>query len=588
MLAKEEGKIVTKTAITRRTALAFTLAAAAACRATATWSGSVTAWPGADGPPVDPGVKPARQRALALNLSGLDDWNSGRPFLNIAKFGRGLIAGGFGAGNRDHEQLRRDGALDDDGYPTRIPPDIPSPYIEMIWDWGGYLPVRPHIAGRYIFRYDGEGDFSVPMGGSVVSNEPGRIVFDADGSFLAIRLSALTAGNHPRNWRICREEHVARLDAGEVFHPDYLARIRKAGLIRAMDWGRMNLDDGWSGPGPEATHPWFGKWDQRPLPTDITYTLRGVPLEVQVRLANDAGANLWVNIPHIADEDYERRAAALVRDSLDPSLEARAEKSNEMWNASFRAFHWLVWRSQEEWGKEDYWGYSAYAQTLLARRWQEEWARVSGPGPRLVTVLAVQAVNDWGTSYMLNSAKGGTPAAKDVVDEVAIATYFGGAEMGDARLRADLVAQINRDPMAARRWLRDRLLTKGYPGSIPDMEGFLQAQKRAIKTANPNLRMVAYEGASHVHHSFSVAVPDEDLTILTPWMAGFSYSAEMGELYRAWADQWERWGEGPHMDFGDFRTPDQWGSWGSARFLEDRNPRLDAVLEIAERPVWWA
>ena len=50
----------------------------------------------------------------------------------------------------------------------------------------------------------------------------------------------------PRRWAGRR----ARLDAGEVFHPDYLARIRKAGPVRAMDWGRMNLDDGWSGPGP--------------------------------------------------------------------------------------------------------------------------------------------------------------------------------------------------------------------------------------------------------------------------------------------------------------------------------------------------
>jgi hypothetical protein len=58
----------------------------------------------------------------------------------------------------------------------------------------------------------------------------------------------------------------------------------------------------------------------------------GVPIEIQVALCNELGADLWYNFPFHYDDASCAATAAYVRDNLNANLKAYFEYSNEVWN----------------------------------------------------------------------------------------------------------------------------------------------------------------------------------------------------------------------------------------------------------------
>lgn len=54
-----------------------------------------------------------------------------------------------------------------------------------------------------------------------------------------------------------------------------------------------------------------------------------------IRLANTLGKNIWINIPHLANDDYVTKLAQLVLSTLEPHLNVYVEYSNEVWGTLF-------------------------------------------------------------------------------------------------------------------------------------------------------------------------------------------------------------------------------------------------------------
>ena len=108
-----------------------------------------------------------------------------------------------------------------------------------------------------------------------------------------------------------------------------------------------------------------------------------------IDLANARGANPWFCMPHLADDDYVRRFARLVKHRLRPDLKVYVEYSNEVWNWIYPVTHYA-----EAEGKRLKLGDPArgryYAQRSLDmfRIWERRVGR-----DRLVRVLASQFVN---------------------------------------------------------------------------------------------------------------------------------------------------------------------------------------------------
>ncbi len=142
---------------------------------------------------------------------------------------------------------------------------------------------------------------------------------------------------------------------GKMFAQDFLDSLaaRQPGNIesrlrfktlRMMDWGATNDS-------PVTT------WASRTAPSWVTMsTPSGVALEHMVQLCNTTKQNLWICIPHAADDGYVENAArviaygskadgtpwtagvdalsARVWQPLDPELKVFVEYSNETWNSA--------------------------------------------------------------------------------------------------------------------------------------------------------------------------------------------------------------------------------------------------------------
>ena len=108
-----------------------------------------------------------------------------------------------------------------------------------------------------------------------------------------------------------------------------------------------------------------------------------------IDLANARGANPWFCMPHLADDDYVRQFARLVKERLRPDLKAYVEYSNEVWNWIYPATHFADAEGKRlKLGDPAFGRYYSQRSVEVFRIWEEELGR-----DRLVRVLASQFVN---------------------------------------------------------------------------------------------------------------------------------------------------------------------------------------------------
>lgn len=521
---------------------------------------------------------------VSWGLTGFADWETATPLLDIARQMRPFFA--FSSDNweaMDHATLAENGFLDPDGYARDIPPGLQG--IRTIWAWDENFGGNRR-KGLYILTYQGRGTISLGGDAKVVSSAPGRIIFEnATGASFWLDITAIDPGNYPRAISVFRADHAALAEAGATFHPDWLALIQDARELRFMDWMNTNNSNATS-------------WADRPRLQNATWAEIGAPVELMVRLANEAGVDPWFTMPHKADDDYIRQFATYVRDNLDPRLKAHVEYSNETWNAAFDQFHWLREQAIAEWGagvSEDWeaiFSYHSKRATHVAQVWEDVFG--SDAPTRLVNVLGTQVGNTWVTERHITAPgwQANDPGTyvdpATVFEEVSATTYFGGSFIADADLRAELATRIKRDGDRAYSWLFELASQDGPLGdSIPGILRGLTEQ-RALANAH-DMRLTLYEGGQHMHHSFAVdGLTDAEADELGRFVADFVRSPEMGALYEQLWEGWREIGEGPFMQFTETSSPSRWGSWGILAFPGDRNPRASFMInQQAAGGSWW-
>ncbi len=338
--------------------------------------------------------------SLAVGLADINFFSSNIPFINVFKQIGSLVGddgawlfdipdGNGGTRRLDYSELFREGFLDENGYVLTIP-EGGITRISLFND----LPAEAGIGGRYVFRFEGEGQFSL-FGGTIVESSEGRIVIDIpDGATVGITILDVEEGNHLRDFELFREEHEAIYDAGAIFNPAYIAEIEDFRVLRFLDWmGTTNsnirnfsdlasVDNAFYGiPGNQALEyeiagqlpdfidsaelaslprgfiqpVYVDPITREPLRDPVTNELIlyppdtgafpdgipvGAPPEILIALANQVGADPWFNIPHLATDEFVREFAEFIRDNLDPDLNIYVEYSNEVWNSGFDQWHY--------------------------------------------------------------------------------------------------------------------------------------------------------------------------------------------------------------------------------------------------------
>jgi len=280
---------------------------------------------------------PSGAANLGVNLGVVSDWDPGQPFADAMKSARH-----FGSASAPYDEQA---PVDAQGWPTG--------------DAGVVVMVGiPNMGGTYRLSFTGNAAVSLvgaADAGTHVANaayDPGSHQTTADvvvgPAEVNLFLSFTGQAGGVKDVQLLRPGHTA----GEIFSQPFLARLAKFGAVRFMDFTQANGN-------PQA------EWADRSRPGYASQQKRpdgqgaGAAWEYVVLLANQAGKDIWINVPHQASDAYVTKLAQLLRYGSDgvepyaapqaspaypplaPGLKVYVEWSNELWNGGFSQSTWL-------------------------------------------------------------------------------------------------------------------------------------------------------------------------------------------------------------------------------------------------------
>jgi hypothetical protein len=521
---------------------------------------------------------PNNQTSIGTNLGGIAHYSTQVPFINYFKSSGKLITqckpdevGCQGKWDTEEYDLLD---LDENGWLKSLPSLNDSP--EYTYVSVPVLHPHPSQAGKYIILYDGEGTIEYPnftqitkiqseskTGRDVVETKNGEIFFSIT------KTDPHKTGNYIRNIRVIKAEQESLFNQGEIFNPLFLEKTQPFSTLRFMDWMATNNSQ-------------QKEWSDRPQIPDSSYSLKGVPIEIMVALANKLKKDAWFNMPHQAKDEYMINFARLVKDNLNSELKVYVEFSNEVWNWQFAQAQYAMQQAKQRWGQEgnarmDWYGMRT---AQMCNIWKEVFAEQQD---RVICVMSTQrawkGLEKGALDCPLWVAEGNKPCYQQGISAYGITGYFGGA----------LGYQENK--LIVKSWLNQ--VDGGFQSALQQLkEGGLFPAKQSqdsLKEAyddfiyhrqvaqEKGLQLVAYEGGQHI---VGVGEVSND-TELTNFFIELNRNPEMYRLYQKLLSSWQESGGGLFMHFSDIGQPSQWGSWGTLEYLnQPTSPKYKALMDF--------
>ena len=443
---------------------------------------------------------------------------------------------------------------DDAGYPLELP------YQGQMLRASAFMPVH---ADSFELRFQGDGEVSVSGGNAeVTARDAHSLKFRAGPSLtepVFVRIERSSAKDHV---------HDIQIHGMRSYEDAFKSTLRGFGVLRFMDWGATNDSP--------VQH-----WSDRTTLQQAQGTERGAAIETMIEVANGAHADMWLNVPHQADDDYVDKAAQLVAAKLDSGLKLYVEYSNENWNGQFSQGEW----EQERGVRAGLDRVGAYAQgardadedavaywagqKFAVRRAAAVHARFRkqlGEG-RVVAVLAGQSANAGLNDTLLSfyedraiNPLGGKP------DALAVAPYFGRIYNED---------DDDPDALSVERILKDA------DASIAERVGEDTRANRKVADAH-DVQLIAYEAGQHVL-ALGALAKDE---ALVQRIIEANRSARMGELYRKAHRVWRESGGELVVYYSSCQAATQYGAWGALEYQDQpasEAPKWSALQAIARQ-----
>lgn len=328
--------------------------------------------------------------------------------------------------------------VDENGWPRAVRPVVCDFFVGM----RGRFP-----AGEYVVTWLGKGTLEFRGHVGIVAASPGRLVVRVDGvngGQPGLRLSNVDLADPIRDIRVWLP---GQENSCHSFHPLFLERLRPFSVLRFYPWMRVYSST--------------GRWSQRStLATARQGNSEGVAAEYMVDLCNELGTDPWFCIPHTADDDYVRRFATLVKDSLRHDARVYVEFSNETWNTDFASGRWAREQGQQR---------GIPAMQVVAERaaqvfdiWHEVFGAQKG---RIVRVAGVQLHNP-GIATALCRSLGGK------FDALAVGAYFGARADRDPVTKDSMAdelmatARANLDSVVLPRISEHKALVDGFTAEL--------------------------------------------------------------------------------------------------------------------------
>ena len=394
-----------------------------------------------------------------------------------------------------------------------------------------------------------------------------------------------------------------------IFNPDYLLFLRNFKVVRMMNLMESSLKKlCYNATDCPAD---VGTWSDRAMLTDAVWggndgrtpdeDHKGVAIEVMVALANTLKRDIWVNMPHVATDDYIKNYAKYVYDNLDPSLQVYVEYSNEVWNNGFAAHSYATEKGKklnldtvpaEFTGSNrdaDYFArlryYSQRAEETFIL-WKSEFA---GAGDtRLVRVLGSFIGDRVLTEQMLKNM-----VDINNVDAVAIAPYFFGCPYEAICIDApkNLLTATTVDDIFD-------ILDQSRTVDVKSIDGTIAAvENQLTATSANNIKLVSYEGGQHlVTGVFGSNIADTDKPRMRKLFNDANRDPRMKERYIRFLNAWKDLADDGATLFTLYTLPQSFYRFGNFGIKEHLNkprsesPKFDGVMTFQEthKDCWWA
>jgi len=428
-------------------------------------------------------------------------------------------------------------------------------------------------SGKYVVSYKGTGTITYSFAAKKIEAEsrPGRDIIDVNandgGAGVLLTITSIDpnkTGDYIRDISVVPLAQESTYQ-NDIFNPVFLEGIKKYKVLRFMDWMHTN----------NSTQK---DWNDRPKLSSNTYTIKGAPAEIMVKLSNRMQADPWFTLPHMATDDYMRQFAMLVKAQLAPERKIYLEYSNEVWNWMFTQARWANEQAIAKWGTSaNYINWYGERTAQMCNIWKEVFA--DNPA-RVTCIMSGQAVNPWIVTQALECPQSAMkPCYQHGISALAIAPYFG-------------ILNVKSNASQLETWTLDQLFQELLHGGVlmNSTKSALQENlewitNHATLAKKYNLHLMAYEGGQHL----SGLGGAENNDAITALFISANRDPRIGQVYTQYLNNWKQAGGGLFMHFVDVGKPSKWGSWGSREDqTQTSTPKHDALMNFIDaNPRWW-
>jgi Ca2+-binding RTX toxin-like protein len=474
------------------------------------------------------------------------------------------------------EEIRNQVKVDEKGWLTELPVvnGVAQPVIANIF----YTKVLP--AGNYIVEWKGEGELTSYSNVEPLGDHKFRIKWDGSSptnengiSLIIESTDPNKTGDYIRDIMIYKEEYSDLVAMGEQFDPNWFQAIDDFRVLRTHDWQGTNFSKV-TGPTPND------------FTSDQAFWIkdgRGMPIELLVKVANEARSDLWINIPHMATDAYMREVAQYVKDNLAKDLKVYVEYTNEYWTTIFDQHDYLIAQGQQKFGDVPFANAQAYG--ARASEMTQIFKQVFGTEQsRLIPTVTLDDVafsTDEAITMLTTPAyvaKGGISPLDAGIKFLATDGYLSWYNSDPAT--DQMVDQWMKQPDGGFASARDYLLNQLKTQLAPNWQlGRALADQYGLKFG-------VYEGGALLLNGPLDAPGDPKYT---DFNQRFQLSAEIKKVYEAELAAWQKVGSGPFAWYSDTGRSGPWGDyglWNAPDYKPEKRTEAIIAANSGTAP-WW-
>ncbi len=491
------------------------------------------------------GVYGQISKPIGINIAAVNDYSTELSFTDAFKQCRKWISSNSAGGGAWDTQINV--PLQAEGYPAEIPYNdgIHPPQLVktlMLWDIGTAVP-----QGKYRLIVSGNGQVRLSNGATGTFNSPIDTLVQVTGQVI-LEITQSDAANPIDNIQFIYPDYVNTYQT-QTFTNEFLNFLDDFQVIRFMDFTNTNGSS-------------IVNWSDRTTPGYYSQAKSGgAAWEYVIELANTTQKDIWINIPHKANDNFIRQLAMLLQNNLHPGIKIYLEYSNEVWNSAFSqhndcaGFAKNLGYTGQTW--ERAWKYTAKRSADVFKIFEDVFTN----DQRLVKIIPSQAVNSWLTNQLVTFFKDPFYNPNQVTaNAIAIAPYFGHDVANNIvtnnQVNTITVPQIVQNLQTS--------LAEAYQGMIDN---------KAVANTH-NLSLICYEGGQHL-----VATGNNtNNNALTTKLIAANHDAALQNLYCDYFDYWYTQVGGLFCHFSSHGSYSKYGSWGVKENYQDvNNPKYVAL-----------